>query len=101
MFLAYVFSLVVGGVFLGVSALLGAKDVGHDIGGHDVGGHGVGGHHGASTDKDSDTEATWLPFLSLQFWMFALAFFGLTGTVLQGFGIAGPIVTFGSAAALG
>ncbi len=98
MFLAYVFSLVVGGVFLGVSALLGAKDAdaGHGDGGHD-------GAHDGGHDKDSgaDGDVAWLPWFSLQFWMFAMAFFGLTGTVLEGFGIAGTIVTAPTAIALG
>jgi membrane protein implicated in regulation of membrane protease activity len=42
-----------------------------------------------------------VPFLSLQFWMFALAFFGLTGTVLGGLGLAGGLVTAGTAIGLG
>jgi membrane protein implicated in regulation of membrane protease activity len=94
MFLAYVFSLVVGGVFLGVSSLFGSKDVDAGHGGGDL--HAMdASHHGA------EVEASWVPFLSLQFWMFALAFFGLTGTVLEGFGLAGGLVTAGSAVGLG
>lgn len=100
MFLAYVFSLVVGGVFLGVSSIFGSKDAdaGHDGdvgGGHDGDGGLDDAHHGA------EVVATWMPFLSLQFWMFAMAFFGLTGTVLEGFGLAGTIGTAATAAALG
>jgi len=95
MFLAYVFSLVVGGAFLAVSSIFGGKDVGHDVGGgHDL--HSMdSAHHGAAV------EASWVPFLSLQFWMFAFAFFGLTGTVLEGLGLAGGLVTAGTAIGLG
>jgi membrane protein implicated in regulation of membrane protease activity len=92
MFLVYVFSLVVGGVFLGVSALLG----GHGDADADGGGH-EGGLH-----KDTGGETpTWMPFLNLQFWMFAFAFFGLTGTVVGGLGLAGDVVTAGLSAVMG
>ena len=103
MFLAYVFSLVVGGVFLGVSSLLGASHggAGHDVGGgHDIGGH-DGQVHLDDGHQAAQVEASWVPFFSLQFWMFALAFFGLTGTVLEGFGLAGPLLTAVSAGVLG
>jgi hypothetical protein len=44
---------------------------------------------GADADGDADGHTdvgstVWLPFLSLRFWTFALAFFGLTGSVMTG-----------------
>lgn len=36
-----------------------------------------------SVDKADFDAGVWLPFLSLRFWIFGSAFFGLTGTVLQ------------------
>lgn len=91
----YVFSLIVGGVLLAASILLGGhddadldvdadvdadidadadadgaldKDIGLD---EDVGGHG-------------DLSGFLYTFLSLRFWTFFLAFFGLTGLTLDG-----------------
>lgn len=93
----YLFSLIVGGILLAASILLGGKDVDADAdadadldvegdadleaeaeadGGmdKDVGGHG-------------DLAGFLYLFLSLRFWIFFLAFFGLTGIVLDVLGL--------------
>lgn len=102
----YLIALVVGGVLVGTSMLLGGKDVGgghdHDLGhGHDVahafeGGHGHDVHHEIDAHGEPHAPAhsmgtaiaAWLPFLSLRFWTFFAAFFGLTGVVLTALSIA-------------
>jgi membrane protein implicated in regulation of membrane protease activity len=78
----YIASLALGGVLLGVS-LFGGHAHDGELGG-DVGGHGADGH----ATVDHDVQSFLLPFLSLRFWVFALCFFGLTGSVLHGFGLA-------------
>src|SRR4029434_4998229 len=50
------------------------------------------GDHAAEADSASHA-ALVLPFLSLRFWIFGLAFFGLTGAILHGFGLAGPLAS--------
>jgi membrane protein implicated in regulation of membrane protease activity len=89
----YLGSLILGGGLLVVSALLGGKDTGghdHDAD-HDA-------DHGADADHDADhdhghevsyaqlgtSDALWMPLLSMRFWTFFLAFFGLMGLLLQG-----------------
>lgn len=82
LFYVYLFSLALGGVLILASIFLGDShgadthvdghlDVHTDI---HVGDHAEGGDH----DGDG-----WLPFVSLRFWTFALASFGLTGTLLH------------------
>jgi len=93
----YLACLAFGGIFLGASVLMGGGGHGdHDAGGgghgdHDAGGghdhdaaHGAaGGHgHGHAHGQESGGGGPWLAFLSLRFWTFALATFGLTGTLL-------------------
>ena len=78
----YLGSLLFGGVLLGASILGGhgdGADGGHALtAGHGHDGHlGEGGGHNAEHHQPSK-----LPFLSLRFWAFAAAFFGLTGTAL-------------------
>ena len=41
--------------------------------------------HVHSGDSVGDAASIWLPFLSLRFWIFTTAFFGLTGTLLSYF----------------
>jgi membrane protein implicated in regulation of membrane protease activity len=92
----YLFTLIVGAILLGGSILLGGKDVEHgdgEVGGADkeveVGGHG-------------DFAGFFLTFLSLRFWMFFLAFFGLTGIVLELLDVAGnEWITLAIALAMG
>ena len=103
MLTAYIVTLIVGGVLVGVSAFSGADadadvdadfDVDMDV---DV-------DMDLDVDVDADIDAGgtpadmaadfWLPFFSMRFWVFATAFFGLTGTVLtfaQRWGIASPL----------
>jgi membrane protein implicated in regulation of membrane protease activity len=38
--------------------------------------------HSSGLDADVDAEALWLPFLSMRFWTFGSASFGLSGTLL-------------------
>lgn len=108
----YVFALVVGGVLLGASMFLGGGDADGDAGdadldadhgdlgdgGHDHADHGLGhGHHGDADHPGVDAAGAGdaLGFLlwsvvSLRFWTFFLAFFGLTGLALDGFGLVPP-----------
>jgi len=106
MLTVYLTSLVVGGVFVGLSST-GA--FGHHVDGH-VGGDHADGHADAHTDAEAHADAEhaldsthalalaegshglvtrapeqprrWLPFLSFRFWTFGSAFFGLAGTLL-------------------
>lgn len=97
----YVGSLIVGGGLLGTSMLLGGHgheaeaDFDHD---HDVSGdhdhdH---GHHGPDM-----AGALWMPILSLRFWTFFCAFFGLTGTLLDGLGLAPLYAALGVSVGMG
>lgn len=90
----YLGSLAFGGVLLVASAFGGHGDGTDGGAGHD---HGVGGDHDAG--HASAAQAALLPFLSLRFWTFALAFFGLTGAALTavgaGLGIAVPLLSGG------
>lgn len=116
MLAVYLFCLLAGGALVAASAIFGGKDA--DLGSHD----GDLGGHDASADADADADmdaggdveaghdvthgdathvAGWLPFLSLQFWTFALAFFGLTGTILTLLGLASSIPTLIAALVLG
>jgi hypothetical protein len=81
---AYVGALILGGGLLAASAVLGGHghdadhDVDHDVD-HDAAAHDVGDVHLGAAD------AIWLPVLSIRFWTFFLAFFGLTGSLLEAF----------------
>ncbi|MBM4319181.1 MAG: hypothetical protein FJ125_04295, partial [Deltaproteobacteria bacterium] len=82
-------------------------DADHDAD-HDAGAdHGVEADHGSTAEAAAALHASggdrrlWLPFLSLRFWTFFLAFFGLTGTVLSGFGLMAVIPTLLTALAVG
>jgi hypothetical protein len=77
---AYVFALVLGGVLLAASMVLGGKDVDHDVD-HEIGGdhdvdHTEGGH--------GDLGGLFAVLVSMRFWTFFTTFFGLTGLVLEG-----------------
>ncbi|MBI2895521.1 MAG: DUF1449 family protein [Deltaproteobacteria bacterium] len=112
MLAVYLFCLVAGGLLVGASALLGGKeaDLGDaHVGDADLGDADLGGAHVGDADIGGDAhgpgEATptagWLPFLSMQFWTFALAFFGLTGTALTLLGLASFLPTLIAALAVG
>jgi len=95
----YIAALAFGGILL-VASL---------VGGHDHADHHVGDHdqdHGNDHAHDHDGgpaahAALVLPFLSLRFWIFGLAFFGLTGAVLHGLGLTSPLVAAALASGLG
>jgi hypothetical protein len=95
----YLAALAFGGVLL-LASLVGGHDHADHHGGAQAHGHGQDDQHGAESDSASHV-ALVLPFLSLRFWIFGLAFFGLTGAVLHGFGLAGPIATAIIASGLG
>ncbi|MEC7525014.1 MAG: hypothetical protein VYE22_34350 [Myxococcota bacterium] len=93
---AYLVSLIVGGVLLGASILLGGKDLDADADADvDLD---VDADADADLDLDADADGEFdkdvgghgdfsgflFMFLSLRFWTFFLAFFGLTGLVLDG-----------------
>jgi membrane protein implicated in regulation of membrane protease activity len=85
----YLIALFIGGSMLAVS-LFGGD---HDQGSH---GHDPHGHDGAL-----DAVLGWLPLHSLRFWVVFAAFFGLTGTVLSLFELAGWVTALASACAVG
>jgi membrane protein implicated in regulation of membrane protease activity len=88
MLMVYLIALIVGGVLLALTLVLGgAAD--HDTGGgvdHHGGGDSGDGDHGAL-----DAVFGWLPVTSLRFWTFFAAFFGGVGTVLSAWNLAGPV----------
>jgi membrane protein implicated in regulation of membrane protease activity len=77
----YLFSLVVGGGLLGASIVLGGHGAGADIHGADT--LAPAGHEGPLGGAES--YLYWL--VSVRFWTFFVAFFGLTGLVFDGFGL--------------
>lgn len=84
---AYIAALIFGGVLLGASLLLG----GHDADGPELDADGPDLDADADgLDKDLDFgaggDAFWI-LRSVRFWTFFLAFFGLTGVVLEGLGL--------------
>jgi membrane protein implicated in regulation of membrane protease activity len=106
----YLFSLIVGAVLLGASILLGGHGADAD-GEVDVGGDvdaDADGELDGGLDKDAaigghgDFSGFLTTFLSLRFWTFFLAFFGLTGLVLDLFGLVGSSwITLALALAMG
>ena len=106
----YVFSLGLGGALLLMSLFMGGDhdgdadadmDADADVeadGGADQGQQAV--HHGG--DTHGSLGGLFTIFLSLRFWTFFLAFFGLTGLVIDGLDLVdGSWVPFGTAAAVG
>ncbi len=100
MLVLYVVALGIGGTLVAASLLLGGHDVDHDMDAgvdsdfdagadtdfdadadvdHDVDAHVDADHEGVGA---VDAVMGWLPFMSVRFWIFFLAFFGLTGTAL-------------------
>lgn len=105
----YVGALALGGALIAASILLGGgKDA--EAGGDHDGDGGLDGHdHDLSHDHDADlshdhdhalavshvsaaADGPWLPFLSLRFWTFALACFGLAGLGLSLVGLPQVVV---------
>lgn len=97
----YVFTLIVGAVLLGGSILLGGHDDADADGDVDADAEAEGG-----LDKEvgghGDASGFLLSFLSLRFWTFFFAFFGLTGLVLDLFDLVGNAwLTLGIALGMG
>ena len=89
----YLAALAFGGILL-VAALVGGHDHDHHAGHHQAGAHSHDAGHTSHV-------ALVLPFLSLRFWIFGLAFFGLTGAVLLGFRLTSPLLAAALATAVG
>jgi membrane protein implicated in regulation of membrane protease activity len=96
-FWIYLMCLIVGGGFLTFTLSMG-----------DAGDHDVGPDLAEAGDLQSVGEAEvlrtsdklwlpilylkrwWLPLLSVRFWVFSVAFFGMTGVLVDGLNLAGP-----------
>lgn len=74
----YIACFVLGGGLVALSALTGGD---HDAHGHDA--DAGGGAHGPDGSDGVDHDGPWIPFLSLRFWTFTLAFFGLMGLAVR------------------
>lgn len=86
MIYVYIFALIVGGLLLGASLILG----GHAD--HAAGDAHAGAEPAAAGDPQG-IESLMLWMLSARFWTFFAAFFGITGVILDGFGVVeSPIV---------
>lgn len=83
----YLFALVLGGVLLGASMLLGGHGEGHPDTGSVP--------HADGSDTAVGVESFLVAFLSMRFWTFFLAFFGLTGVVLDGLGLVSSTIVAG------
>ena len=94
--------IYIGGVLFGGVLLAASAFGGHDGGGHDAG-HALG--HAGNGDGDAGHEHMHqggrLPFLSLRFWAFASAFFGLSGVALTLVGGVGVLLAPVLAGAMG
>jgi hypothetical protein len=91
----YLIALVVGGGLLGVSLVLGGHDAGHEVPPTDA--LAPAGHEGPLGGAEGPLY--WL--VSVRFWTFFVAFFGLTGLVFDGLGLASQTVTVIVAACTG
>lgn len=80
MLIVYILSAIAGGILVAASALMGGD---HDAHVGDTDFHDIGGHDGIHSD-------VYLPILSLRFWTFFAACFGITGLLLTNFSSAGP-----------
>lgn len=101
----YLFSFALGGLLLLASILLGDKDGGHADAGHadaDTGSPGAtqGIDHGVPATPGSFA-GMFTAVLSMRFWMFFLAFFGLTGLTLDGLDLVGSGLALALALAMG
>jgi hypothetical protein len=105
----YVASLVVGGILLLASLFLGgghsdALDTDADLDADTDLDIDADADVDVDADVDADADAdghldadgvgeVWIPFFSMRFWVFFLAFFGLTGTLLQLLEMSGGTMT--------
>jgi membrane protein implicated in regulation of membrane protease activity len=111
----YVFALVLGGILLVTSIVMGgddASDVDSDLDTSvdtdvdadadvDVD-HGQQGLHTDLADTHGTIAGLFTAFLSLRFWTFFAAFFGLTGLVIDGLDlVAGHVIPLGLASGMG
>jgi len=81
MIYVYLFSVIVGGILLGASVLLGGHDSDSNADAHADPGQ-------PTFDNDAAGVETLLAtFLSVRFWTFFLAFFGLTGLLFTALGL--------------
>ncbi len=81
MIYVYLFSLVLGGVLVGASLLLGHHETGAGLEG------GILSDAGDVPGAAGSIEGALVSFMTVRFWTFFLAFFGLTGLVLDGFAL--------------
>ena len=79
----YLFGLVLGGILLGSSIVLGGHTDAHAGEMHAP----DGGH-----DAEGSVEGFLVAFMSMRFWTFFLTFFGLTGLLFDGLGLVGSAV---------
>jgi membrane protein implicated in regulation of membrane protease activity len=91
----YLAALAFGGILL-VASLVGH----HDHTDHHAGDHAQGHPHDHDVAR-APHAALVLPFLSLRFWIFGLAFFGLTGALLRGVLSTSPLLAAALATAVG
>lgn len=88
MLMVYLIALIVGGVLLALTLVLGgAADHDADTGGVDHDSGDADADHGSALDA----LFAWVPVTSLRFWTFFAAFFGGVGTVLSAWSLAGPV----------
>ncbi|MDI1481268.1 hypothetical protein [Polyangium sp. y55x31] len=106
--LVYLFSLVVGLGILLVQIVSGGKGDADAGDAHDAGDGGgkdlakdVSGKALATTPAGTGASDILAFFLSLRFWVFTLLGFGMSGSLLHLFALAGPVVIFVLAAASG
>lgn len=92
MFALYVVTAIVAGALILLSAFLGHSEGGADIG-HDA-------DHDVSHDHGFD-HGGWLPFLSIRFWTYALATFGIVGLLFTIFDLASATATLITAIGVG
>jgi membrane protein implicated in regulation of membrane protease activity len=81
-------------------AALGAFAIQFFAGGHDAGGGGHDAAHGDGSGSDHEASA-WSLVASVRFWSFALLAFGMVGTTLTLFQLAGATATVALASASG
>jgi membrane protein implicated in regulation of membrane protease activity len=83
MLIVYILSAIVGGILVAASALLGGD---HDTHFGDTSFDDIGGHDGIHSD-------VYLPFLSLRFWTYFAACFGVTGLLITNLTSTNPVTT--------
>jgi membrane protein implicated in regulation of membrane protease activity len=95
LFYGYLFALIAGGILLGASIVLGGGSHDADLAAPD------GAGHAGAEDHAPGSFGALAMLVSLRFWTFFLAFFGLTGLVLTLFELAPVLVTALAAVVMG